>query len=135
MEHQSLVSPGSGVKRVRTEEKDDTQERPEKQPGEPGSDVMIDKEAGWVNEPSYNDQLTRYRNTCRVGSPKIETYDLSDKDQKDALNELLKRTEPKTAPQVIVDTTERQFHKGVYYVLASFREVKYLKLISKPSAS
>jgi hypothetical protein len=123
---QSLVSPGNGVPRIQETKVTPT----EKQPGQPGAEVKLAEDGKWYPEASYQDQYARFPGTTKESGIKIKTFALPT--DEDALNELLAYTEPYTAPRFKLEGgLQREFHEGKFYVLVSYREISYLKIIPK----
>lgn len=126
---ESMVSPGNGVPR-RGVIKETKVTSEEKQPGQPGAEYSIDPDGKWCEEASFENQLNAYPGTCKKTGIKVKLFTLPEDEE--PLNDLLAKIEPHGAPRVMLEGgLQKEFHDGKYYVLVSYREVSYLKLIPK----
>lgn len=85
----------------------------------------------WGSTPVLVDQAER-QGLWKYGALKADTYDLSNKEQLKAYNDLLDKTGPKGAPRVVlVGKPITKFFEGKFFVMAHYHEILYRKLIRK----
>lgn len=86
----------------------------------------------WSDTPTFRDQMEKHPDTTRVGSKKSAVFNLAGEDGVKNWNDLLSKTIPPEAPQVIILDQERNFSEsaGGYVIYVEYYTVEYAQLTS-----
>lgn len=107
----------------------------DKKPGELPVDKTTPRfrDANWHDKPTYGDQFSRWPEHCTLEGPKFKQFDLAT--QEAALDEFMLQTLPEGAPNILVETVEKQFGASSesWKILVVYHKVKYRKLLDKGS--
>jgi len=100
----------------------------EEQPKE----AAVNGQPVWLDTPTYEDQLSKFRTTCRFSPPIHDVFDLGIPSEIIRLNELMARTVPERAPTVVMGEPDRRFSDalGAWKILVRYQTVQYKKLLS-----
>ena len=89
------------------------------------------KEGDWLDAPSYDDQYSKYPQTTRSRGPHFCVFDMSDIHSAKALDALMDKQYPETAPRIIPLDVTKQFCEKTenWKILVSYYTVQYRKLL------
>jgi hypothetical protein len=123
---------GQGVARTHADgDKQESQKAPEENKKEEEQTPTPMKEGNWMDLPSYDDQYSKYPQTTRSRGPHFSVFDMSDISSAKALDTLMDKQYPETAPQIIPIDVTKQFceQTGNWKILVSYYTVQYRKLL------
>lgn len=122
---------GQGIARNEVAEKNpETKEEEKQQKDEAQTPPSIDQ---WHDKPTYDDQYSKYPQTTRTRGPHFCVYNMADEKSSAALDALMDRQYPETAPQIIPIDVTKHFcdQTGNWKILVSYYTVQYRKLLSE----
>lgn len=86
--------------------------------------INLNYESGtYIDHPSLPDQFDKFPETVKIGYPQVRVFNLKDSNQLDAYNELLKRTYPETAPDIVIVDNRVS---DDFTVMITFKKLTYL---------
>ena len=119
---------GQGVQRSAPPPEEKVEEAP---PAPPVDDKNADE---WCDTPTYSDQFVKYPTTTRMRGPMFSVFDLEVPSSASALNALMDRQYPDTAPRAMICDITKQFCEPTcnWKILVTYNVIQYRKLLSKP---
>lgn len=127
---------GQGVKRSTPKEEPSSDAREETKKEipkeeEPPPPPLGKDEGEWCDYPTYDDQYSKYPQTTRSRGPHYTVFDLSDTASTLALNALMDKQYPDTAPRIVLADTTKQYSEKTdnWKVMVSYYTLQYRKLL------
>ena len=86
--------------------------------------LNLNYESGtYIDHPSLPDQFDKYPDTVKIGYPQVRIFNLKDSNQLDLYNDLLKRTYPESAPDIVIVDNRVS---DDFTVMITFKKLTYL---------
>lgn len=90
----------------------------------PTKKLNLNYESGtYADYPSLADQFDKYPDTVKLGYPQVKVFSLKNPLQLDQYNELLKRTHPESAPDIVI--VDNRVSED-FTVMVTFKKLTYL---------
>lgn len=86
--------------------------------------INLNYESGtYIDHPSLPDQFDKFPDTVRIGYPQVSIFNLKDPSQLESYNNLLKRTYPESAPDIVIVDNRVS---DDFTVMITFKKLTYL---------